>query len=140
MVLNHAFVLKGYSIRNGCCWNSCCCIDDNNYIDQACCCDLYSFSLQGSNDNKTWSVIHKVSKDGSFYHCKEKTYEFPETSEYKVVRIVDDDESPGCEYCMAINQVEFYGRLVNSGTIDTINEEDDRESVSIIGRINKNDN
>jgi hypothetical protein len=124
--------VSGYSVRNGCCWYPCCCVDDEHILDVACCCLLYSFSLQGSNDNVTWTVIQKVEKDKSFGDCQFKTYEFPETDSFTYIRLVLDEEYPGCPRCMQINQLELYGK-----TTDAIfnREEDSDESVSIIGKI-----
>ena len=59
--------VKRYSVRNGCCRYSCCCTEDGKIVDYGCCCTLYSYSLQASNDNKTWKVLHRVEKDKSFY-------------------------------------------------------------------------
>jgi len=129
--------ISGYTVRSGCCYYSCCCLDDSRVIDY-CCCELYSFSLQGSNDNKTWKTIHQVEKDDKFYICMFKTYEFQKTEAFKYIRLVQEAEKPGCIFCMVINQIEFYGKIVDSATSTTI-ESDDDESVSIIGKIARND-
>lgn len=135
-IKNKMMKLNGYSVRSGCCRYICCCLDDRN-VD-ACCCELYSFSLQGSNDNKTWKTIHKVEKDPKFWNCKVNTYEFPMTEAYTFVRFVMDDQKSYCERCMALNQIEFYGE-----TIDSLNpnfsdlDNDGEESVSIIGKLRK---
>ena len=124
--------LSGYSVRNGCCWYLCCCLDDGRVADYSCCCRLYSYSLQGSNDNVTWKVIHRVEKDSVFYDCQFKTYEFPETESFKYIRFALDEEYPGCPRCMQVNQLELYGTT----TDDTFTQEDDNdESVSIIGKV-----
>ena len=141
-IKNKAFQLTGYSIRNGCCWYTCCCIDDNKFIDYGCCCCLYSFSLQGSNDNATWKTIHKVEKDPNFWACKFNTYELEtKTEPFAYLRIILDDIISGYQYCMQINQVEFYGSVVDSyghESFEDLNEDGD-ESVSIIGKIKKSD-
>ena len=124
--------LTGYSIRNGCCYYGCCCIDDNDFVPE-CCCELYSFSLVGSNDNSTWEKIHVVKDDGvSFRYCEFKTYEFAQTKSYKYIRIVQDAPHPGCTFCMVINQVEFYG--TTDGYEAQLDDESD-ETVSIIGKV-----
>ena len=134
---NKAMRLTGYSVRSGCCYYTCCCLDESGLVDY-CCCELYSFSLQGSNDNKTWKVIHKVEKDDRFYICMFKTYEFPMTESFKYVRFVQESERPGCAFCMAINQIEFYGETVDSNSREIIDSDDD-ESVSIIGKVGRNE-
>ena len=135
-----AMKLKGYSVRNGCCWYYCCCTDENGVItDTNCCCELYSFSLQGSNDNITWKTIHKVEKETNFYHCLFKTYEFPETESFRFVRFVQDEEYPNCPKCIQINQIELYGTTVTSDFALTQDEIDNDESVSIIGKVRNNE-
>ena len=131
-----AMRLKGFSIRNGCCWYDCCCTTSGETYDYLCCCRLYSFSLLGSNDNKTWKVIHKVEKEKEFYECVFKTYDFPMTESFTFVRIVQDEPRPGCPLCMQLNQVELYGETVDSKFADqSFDGDDNDESVSIIGKI-----
>ena len=135
---NKGISLTGYSLRNGCCYWSCCCTDDSSFIDgyTNCCCRLYSFSLQGSNDNKTWTIIHKVEKDDKFRYCEFKTYEFQKTASFRYIRFVQEKEYPGCPFCMQINQLELYGQTNNAFFNDEL--EDNDESVSIIGKMNRN--
>ena len=130
---NKAMKLTGYSLRSGCCFYDCCCVDDNDILFH-CCCELYSFSLQASNDNRTWKTIHKVEKDQEFYICLFKTYEFAKTEAFKYVRIVQDESVPGCRFCMALNQVELYGEAVDSYGEE---QEENEESVSIIGKVKR---
>ena len=131
---NSFMKLTGYSIRNGCCYYLCCCVDDNTDLD-VCCCELYSYSLQGSNDNITWKTIHKIEKQKYFYYCLYKTYEFPITEPFKYIRFVQDENYPGCPFCMQINQIEFYGEVLK-GDYSYFGENEDEEAVSIIGKIN----
>ena len=135
---NKAMKLTGYSVRNGCCYHKCCCIDDQTMIDERtyCCCYLYSFSLQGSNDNKTWKIIHNVEKDDNFHRCEFKTYEFQQTESFRYIRFMLEKEYPGCPFCMQINQIELYGDTTNSFFAE--DTEDNDESVSIIGKLNRN--
>ena len=128
--------IKGYSVRSGCCYFSCCCIDDNTDVDY-CCCELYSFSLQGSNDNITWNIIHKVEKDKEFWNCKTNTYEFPISQPFKYIRFHMDDKRSYCPNCLSLNQLELYGETIDSYDNSFENDEND-ESVSIIGKIKKN--
>ena len=137
---NKAFKITGYAVRNGCCRYFCCCLDDNRDVDY-CCCDLYTFSLHGSNDNVTWKEIHRVEKDSKFYHCQYKTYELEtQTESFRYLKFVQDEEYPGCPKCMQLNQLEFYGSLVDDHYLNDFSENDEGdESVSIIGKIKRND-
>ena len=137
-----AFSLTGFSVRNGCCYHHRCCCDPETGrdIDIRCCCDLYSFSLQGSNDNITWKTIHKVEKDKTIYDCQTKTYEFTQTSPYSYIRFHMDEERPGCPKCIQLNQIELYGKLMKSEypyLTSYDNEEENEESISIIGKVRK---
>ena len=140
---NKKMKLTGYSLRNGCCrYTDCCCIDDNTFIDEAsigyCCCRLYSYEIQGSNDNRTWKTIHKVDEKNDFYYCKFETFEFQETEAFQYVRLTQTKEFPGCPFCMAINEIDFYGETTDSyGLYDDIADND--ESVSIIGKIKRDE-
>ena len=135
---NKKMMIKSYAIRNGCCWYGCCCIDGRTDLG-VCCCELYSFSLQGSNDNITWNIIHKVEKEKDLYYCTFKTYELESTTQpFKYLRIMQDEEKPHCPLCMQINQIEFYGQTVDDFESDFTSGEDD-ESISIIGKIKNNE-
>ena len=130
--------ISGYSIRSGCCWYTCCCVDDDTMVDGYCCCRLYSFSLQGSNDNKTWKTIHKVEKDNNFWECKANTYELKNNNEqFMFLRILLDEQLPGCKFCMQINQIEFYGDVIDSQFAGSFESDDNDESVSIIGKVDR---
>lgn len=136
---NKAMKLTGFALRNGCCWYDCCCINNGERIeDLYCCCVLYSFALQGSNDNRTWKTIHKVEKDASFRVCEYKTYEFPLTEAFRLVRLILVEPYPKCRNCMQINQIELYGSTIESFSYSNgeINDNDE-ESVSIIGKVNR---
>ena len=136
-VPNKIMKLKGYAVRNGCCYYPCCCDPKTgDYIDGRCCCDLYSYSLQGSNDNKHWTVIHSITKnDDRIHHCEYKLYEFPLTQPYKFIRFSLDEEKPGCLKCLQINQIELYGETFQEFT--QIDEDENQESISIIGKLKK---
>ena len=132
--------LTSYAVRNGCCRYACCCDEDGKIIDGYCCCYLYSYSLQASNDNKTWKVLHKVEKDNKFYACQTKTFELKQQSmPYSFFRFVLDEEWPGCVKCMQVNQIELYGDVIDSGNSYYHDGNDDDESVSIIGRVKKDE-
>ena len=139
-ILNKKMKIHGYSLRNGCCYHSCCCNNENKIIDYYCCCDLYSYSLQGSNDNSTWKTIHKIEKKKDFYHCKFETYNFEPTEPFVYLRIINDEPYPGCTFCMMINQIEFYGETIDSyGSDFYLNDDPENdETVSIIGKIKHN--
>ena len=135
---NQRMKLSGFSLRNGCCLHYyCCCVDNGSIIDYDCCCRLYSFSLLGSNDNKTWKTIHSVKEKKDFYYCKYETYEFNhETEPFQYVRLVQDEPFPSCQHCMVINEIEFYGVTVNS--FNSFEDSDEtEESISIIGKVRK---
>ena len=127
-----------YAVRNGCCKYPCCALNENGKIAyESCCVYLYSYSLQASNDNLTWKVIHKVEKDESFNLCQVKTFELAEkTQPFTYFRFVVDHEYPYCPKCMQINQIELYGETISNGYLPSDNNDDD-ESISIIGRIKK---
>ena len=134
---HHSMKLKGYAVRNGCCRYICCCDPTTQgWIDDKCCCELFHFSLQGSNDNHTWKVIHQIHDDSSFFHiCEYRIYEFPLTESFKYVRFVLDEQRDGCERCMQINEFQLYGETIRS--LDYSFEEDNEESVSIIGKVRR---
>ena len=136
-IKNKAMRLTGYAVRNGCCYYDCCCTEDSNIIDYNCCCRLYSFSLQGSNDNVTWKTIHKVDKERDIYYCEFKNYEIgKKTESFNFIRFMLEEEYPGCPACMQVNQIELYGEEVASSFISQDMEDND-ESVSIIGKVRK---
>ena len=132
--------LTGFSVRNGCCRHLCCCDEDGKVVDYGCCCVLYTFSLQGSNDNQTWKTIHRVEKANDFWGCMFNTYEFAhETEGFNFIRLVQEDPYPGCPFCMQVNQVELYGKTMTSDYFLGDDIEDNDESVSIIGKIRKDE-
>ena len=133
-IRNKGIRLSGYSVRNGCCYYPCCCIDDGHILDSLCCCRLYSYSILGSNDNKTWTLIHKVEKDDQFYDCQFKTHEFDQTNSYTYIKFMLDEEFPGCPRCMQLNQLELYGETTDT-FLSMASEDDNDESVSIIGKV-----
>ena len=93
--------LTGYSLRNGCCYYYCCCSEETGeIIDYSCCCELYAFSLEGSNDNKTWTKLHQIKDDQDYISwCQVKTYQLSTTNSYKYVRFVLDDQRHGWPRC-----------------------------------------
>lgn len=131
--------IKGFAVRNGCCRYACCCEEENGKIhDYECCCFLYSYSLLASNDNKTWTLIHKVEQDRSFEFCKIKTFELKqESAPFTYFRLVLDQEYPNCPKCMQINQVELYGQVITTSFDNFVDGQDEEESISIIGRVKK---
>ena len=125
--------LNGYSLRSGCCYYSCCCeVDD--HIKYECCCDLYSWSLQGSHDNKTWKIIHKVEKDDKFYGCVSRNYDIQSDEFFEHFRLMQEMSWPGCNYCIGINKIELYG-VTNDAYNTQIDADENEESVSIIGKV-----
>ena len=135
---DHSLQLTGYSVRNGCCYHGCCCIDDSQYVS-GCCCDLYSFSLLGSNDGRTWKTIHKVENERNFYLCKYMTFEFAKAEPFRYFKLMEDAPYPGCAYCMVINQIDFYGDVKERPYLYIQDDNPDfDESISIIGKVRQN--
>lgn len=127
---------SGYFLRAGCCYGTRCCCENQGYCVRCC---LYSWKLQISDDNKTWTDVHSVEKDWKMEYCSEKTYNLEKTYIAKFVRLIQTENCPGDPPCLAINRIELLG-----GTIDDSNESDDftsfhddDEDVSIIGHISK---
>ena len=137
---NKKMKLNSFALRNGCCYHPCCCLDDNTVYDYDCCCLMHSFSLQGSNDNRTWKTLFKGEKVKDFWSCQFKTFDVESGGEYfTFIRLTMDEPYPGCIFCMQINQIELYGETKES-PFDYENEDIDEndESVSIIGKISRN--
>ena len=138
-VQNMLFKITGYSVRNGCCWYACCCdAQSGQVVDYRCCCRLYSFSLQGSNNNRDWETLHSIVHDKNIWGCKTLTFDLPNVANsYRYIRLVQDEEYPNCPLCMQINQIEFYGSLVTSNSFveDNNDFEEGDEIVSIIGKV-----
>ena len=124
-LLKSSFTLKGYSIKSGCCYYS------------SCCCKIFSWSIQGSNDNKTWSTIHKQEKNEALNNCQVQTFSFSNNKSYKFIRIIQDEPQPRCWYCMDISRLEIYGDY-NNDEYFSIDETDSDEEVSIIGKVTQN--
>ena len=116
-----SFRISGYSLKAGCCG------------DTNCCCKIYSWSMQGSNDNKTWASLHSVEKDDDFFKCKEKSFKISESGNYRFYRMIQDESQPNCWYCMDISRIELYGDL-NTDQYNNIMI-DSEEEVSIIGKV-----
>ena len=132
---NKKFKFNGYFVRCGCCYTGCCCDDGYAYCVECC---LYSWSLQISDDNKTWKEIHRM-KDEEMRRCNEKTYNLDNAYEAKYVRLIQNEACPGEPPCIAINRFELLGDTIN----DVPSEQDnfvsfhDDDDVSIIGHISK---
>lgn len=133
------FKFNSYFVRCGCCYNGCCC-EEYGYTVHCC---LYSWSLQISDDNKTWTTVHNVEKDRQMRDCNEKTFDLDKYYTAKYVRLIQDEHCPGYPPCIAINKFELYGDTVNSETDESdefVSYHDDDDDVSIIGHISKNGN
>lgn len=134
---NRKFKFNGYFVRCGCCYDLCCC-EDEDYGCFDCC--LYSWSLQISDDNKTWTEVHRVEKDFEMKHCNEKTYKLDKEYTAKYVRLIQNERCPGYPPCIAINKIDLFGDVLNDdgSSEDFVSYHDDDEDVSIIGHISKN--
>ena len=126
-----AMKLTGYAIRSGCCYYDCCCYDDKTYY---CCCWLYSWSLQGSHDNRTWTTLHSVKADNKFYYCANRKYEIQTNDAYEYIRLIQDEPWPGCDYCICLNKIELYGSAT-SGYFNSFEDGENDDTVSIIGKV-----
>ena len=134
---NKKMKLTGYSVRNGCCRHRCCCVEDNKPVDDFCCCELYSFQLQGSNDNQTWKVLHNVEKDARIRYCEIKTYDIDIQDSFKYIRLESQEAYPGCPFCIQINEIQLYGEVIQSFDSYEYDSDESEEAVSIIGKIAK---
>lgn len=135
---NKKIKLNGYFVRSGCCYYSDCCCNDGKYYCVDCC--MYSWSLQVSDDNKTWTEVHKVEKDRSMRRCKEQTYKLDKEYTAKYVRLIQNEPCPGDPPCIAINKFDLLGEVIGDdySSDDFISFHDDDDDVSIIGHISKN--
>ncbi|EAY02124.1 hypothetical protein TVAG_372690 [Trichomonas vaginalis G3] len=133
--------LTGYFVRCGCCYASenCCCEDESTTCFDCC---LYSWSLQVSDDNKTWKEVHRIEKDESMRRCNENTYKLDREYTTKYVRLIQNEPCPGDPPCIAINKFDLIGEVVNDNSReeDFVSYHDDDDDVSIIGHISKNGN
>lgn len=137
---NKKFKINGYFLRAGCCYDYGCFCDDASYSYCVECC-LYSWSLQISDDNKTWKEVHRIEQDYSMKHCNEKTYNFDTSYTAKYVRLIQNEPCPGWPPCMAINRMDLLGEALSeegSPEDEFISFHDDDDDVSIIGHISKN--
>ena len=118
------FTMSGYSIKSGCC----------KYSGSRCCCRIYSWSIHGSNDNKTWTKIHSVEKSEELDFCTEKSFLVDKKGSFSMFKIIQDEPQPDCWFCMDISRLEFYG-TIQGDVDDEISSEDE---ISIIGRFKAN--
>lgn len=128
--------ISGYFVRAGCCYYGCCC-EDYGYCVHCC---MYSWSFLISNDNQTWTEIHRIDKDLDMRDCKERTYMFDKEYTAKYIKIVQNEPCPGDPPCLAINRLEIFGESIHDDRSDEdfVSFHDDDEDVSIIGHISKN--
>lgn len=130
--------INGYFVRCGCCYEGCCC-EESGYCVHCC---LYSWSLQISNDNITWTTVHRVEKDGGMRICVEKSYKLDKEYTAKYVRLLQDEPCPGDPPCLAINKFELLGESIpdnsSPSSEDNLSFNDDEQDISIIGHISKN--
>lgn len=135
---NRKIKLNGYFIRVGCCYKrQCCCLENDYCVD----CCLYSWALQISNDNHTWTDVHKVEKDSSMRTCAEKQYKLDKEYEARYVRVIQTDPCPGEFSCIALNRFDILGETINDDNAEEnfVSYHDDDEDISIIGHISRNE-
>ena len=86
----------------------------------------------------TWKTIHSVEEDKKLYECANRVYEFSKVEEFTFVRLVLDKPRPYCENCFTLNKFEIYGETIKGNApFFSDNEDENDESVSIIGKIRK---
>ena len=118
------FKMSGYSLQAGCC--------DISW----CCCRLNSWNMEGSNDNKTWVVLHSQEENKEFNDCKNATFEVTKQQNFKFFRLIQTNPSQNCWFCIDLTRMEFYGDF--SGQLQYDEEFiSDEDEVSIIGRVSK---
>ena len=134
-----AMRISGYSVRTGCCMPHyrCCCIETGKILDFDCCCEIYGFSLQGSNDKHNWKVLHMVENNRNIHRCKSQTFDISLTEPFKYVRFVLKEPRKHCPMCMQLNQIELYGRTVEQYDTGMLIDDDFDESISIIGKVRR---
>lgn len=122
--LKEKFVkISGYSMKLGCC--------EYGY----CCCRIHSWKLEGSNDNKTWSLLHEGVRDKDYKDCDQKTFQTKEGT-YSMFRLSQTEPWPDCPSCIFINKIELFGELLES-EYSRPSIVDNDEEVSIIGKVHK---
>jgi hypothetical protein len=83
-------------------------------------------------------MLHE--NDEKFEFCQTNTFEFESKSApFTYFRFVLDEEYPGCIKCMQINQIELYGETTASLYSSFTDDNDEDESISIIGRVKKDE-
>lgn len=120
-------------IRAGCCYTICP-AERFKYNIRGC---LYTWSLQTSEDNKTWKTIHKVEKDKDFEYCNEKFYTLDRYYDARYVRIIQDDPYPGDMPGFALNKLEFFGDVIYDREDDIIDPSEDDEDITVIGHLSR---
>ena len=121
------FQMSGYSLKQACC------------DAVGCCCIIYSWSMQGSNDNKTWTTIDKQEKQRDFNDCDTKSWEVSSQQRYSYIRLIQDEPFPKCWYCIGLSKIEIYGTLSGAEMDNFDSNQDADDEVSIIGKVYNND-
>ena len=119
-------LMSSYAIQLGCC----------NFYD-TCCCNLYSWILEGSNDNRTWYIIDKKERVNDFTKCENKEFKIPSnTQKFSHFRFTQKEPQPGCKSCIGLKRMEFFGKLYDFQALIEDEQYLDTE-VSIIGHLKK---
>ena len=124
---NSRLALTGYSLQAGCC----------EYSD-GCCCTPFSWDVTGSNDNKTWTLIHRIEKNEILTNCANQSFQIPSKSKpFRTIRLQQTDVINGCPTCIDLVRFEVYGDFEGSDYSfqEYIDEIDSEDEVSIIGKI-----
>ena len=116
--------VTSYSLQLGCC-----------YFYDSCCCDLYSWELEGSNDNETWCLIDKREKIDDFTYCQSRDFKIKHKQRpYSYIRLTQTSPKPGCQYCIGLLRMELYGDI-SDGMRPILEDDSFEDEVSIIGHI-----
>lgn len=139
-IRNKKINLRGYYLKAACCYLRCSC--ELSVIGTRC--PLYSWSLQVSSDNITFSTVHHVEKDENMLSCAERTYDFHKSYLTKFVRLIQTDVYPGEPSTIGLNKIELFGDLIDDPDfekgINFLSDYNDDDDVSIIGHISKKRN
>lgn len=115
--------ISGYSMKLGCCYTS------------WCCCRIYSWKLEGSNDNSTWEVIHSEEKQKDFKECNERSFEVKSPKFFRMIKLTQTEAYPSCPSCIGLAKFELYGDLDDSNYQLFIDRPEIEDEVSIIGKV-----
>ena len=116
--------LDGYSLGSGCC------------VYSTCCCKMYTWQLQGSNDNETWDILHNDKNNNEFGFCLNKEFKIESNKWYKMIKLIQLDAENNCPTCISLRKIELFGEIESDEAWQNVEDADENE-VSIIGKVKK---